>query len=233
LKDYKIKAELTASERVAFHKHISAATRHTSPSIWPRELAGMHGKNIHQKVDNTTLTDTVSQKAGRLINAFTRHQTSKAIPDFQIYENDSLKEGTEAAGVTLNGMLNFATTEGEEVMMKIGISPVSEENALKNIESEIPAWDFTLVADNARAAWDNELGKIKVQGKDTASLRTFYTALYHAFIAPVKYNDNDGSYLGTDKKSYEKANFTNYSVFSLWIPIAPNTRCLLSFSLNG
>ncbi len=219
LKDYKIKAELTASERVAFHKYTFPAATQAHISINLAQGIGWDApvKTFIKKVDDTTLTGYRFSKGWavdqRLYFAI---KLSKAIPDFQIYENDSLKEGTEAEGVTLNGMLNFATTEGEEVMMKIGISPVSEENALKNIESEIPAWDFTLVADNARAAWDNELGKIKVQGKDTASLRTFYTALYHAFIAPVKYNDNDGSYLGTDKKVYEKANFTNYSVFSLW-----------------
>ena len=98
----------------------------------------------------------------------------------------------------------------------MGISPVSIENAFENIQSEIPAWNFDEVAKQADAAWNNELGKINVVMDDTARLHSFYTALYHTMIAPSIFNDHNGDYLGTDKKIYRKASFTNLTTFSLW-----------------
>jgi len=101
-------------------------------------------------------------------------------------------------------------------MLKIGISPVSEENALANISAEIPDWNFNNVVTEAQAKWNKELGKIAVKGKNESDMRTFYTALYHSFTHPVLFNDHNGDYRGTDKKVYHNPGFVNYSIFSLW-----------------
>ena len=101
-------------------------------------------------------------------------------------------------------------------MVKVGISPVSIENAGKNIAAEIPGWNFEAVVASANTAWNKELNKIKIETKDTTRMRTFYTAFYHTMIAPSIFNDHNGDYRGTDKKVYKNAPFTNYTTFSLW-----------------
>ena len=93
---------------------------------------------------------------------------------------------------------------------------MSEQNALANIEIEVPDWNFEKVVSNAHKLWNTELGKISVTGKKENDKRTFYSALYHSFTQPIIFNDNNGDYMGADKKVYTNPGFTNYSVFSLW-----------------
>ncbi|HVW59550.1 MAG TPA: glycoside hydrolase family 92 protein [Puia sp.] len=102
------------------------------------------------------------------------------------------------------------------IKLKVGISPVSSAGALANIEAEIPDWDFSRVRQAAEEKWESELGRIRVDIKDAVNKKIFYTSLYHTMIDPAIYNDHNGDYLGTDKKAYKGASFTNYSVFSLW-----------------
>ena len=60
------------------------------------------------------------------------------------------------------GRANYKTSAGDQVMVKVAISPVSEENARKNLESEMPGWDFDAVKVAASSAWNKELSKVKV-----------------------------------------------------------------------
>ncbi len=111
--------------------------------------------------------------------------------------------------------LDFDTSEGEQLLMKIGISAVSMEGARMNLSTEIRGWDFDKVRSNALKAWNDSLSKIRIEA-DGDIPTIFYTALYHCMIAPSIYNDVDGSYRGSDDSIYEKADFDNYTTFSLW-----------------
>lgn len=82
--------------------------------------------------------------------------------------------------------------------MKVGLSPVSTENAIENIKAEIPDWDFHKIVDKADKKWNTELSKIVV---DADTKKVFYTSLYHTMIAPSIYNDVNGDYQGADKKN--------------------------------
>ena len=107
-------------------------------------------------------------------------------------------------------------TDGGPLLVKVGISAVSVEGARRNLEAEIPDWDFDRVREAADAAWERELSKIQVDGGTPAQRVTFYTALYHAMLTPNVYMDVDGSYRGRDFKIHRADGFTYYSVFSLW-----------------
>ncbi len=102
------------------------------------------------------------------------------------------------------------------MLLKVGISPVSEENAQANIEAEVPGWDFDSIATAAHDKWDDALGVIEFQTDQAATKRVFYTALYHTMFAPVLFNDANGDYRGTDNVVREADGFDNYSIFSLW-----------------
>ena len=100
--------------------------------------------------------------------------------------------------------------------MKVGISAVSVEGARKNLDAEIPGWDFEAVRKAADQAWERELSKIRVNGGTKDQQTIFYTALYHAMLTPNVYMDVDGQYRGRDFKIHKADGFTYYSVFSLW-----------------
>jgi hypothetical protein len=100
--------------------------------------------------------------------------------------------------------------------VKVGLSAVSTEGARRNLETELPDWDFDRVRANARTAWNTELNKIQVKSQNEAQLKNFYTALYHTMVAPNLFMDVDGQYRGVDKKIHTAKGFDNYTVFSLW-----------------
>ena len=219
LRAYSVKAEMTASERVAFHKYTfpQSSAAHIGINLamgigWDKPV-----KTFIKKVDATTYTgyrySTGWSIDQRLYFAI---KLSRAADATLLFNGIKPQKGIELVGDSAIAVLNFKTRDKEVIMVKIGVSPVSESNALANITAEIPAWNFQQVADNAYAKWNKELGRVFVETKDIHQLRTFYTAMYHMFTAPVLFNDHNSDYRGTDKKEYKNPGFQNYTVFSLW-----------------
>lgn len=121
----------------------------------------------------------------------------------------------EAFGRELRAHFDFATEEGEELLVKVSISSVGIDGARKNLEAEMPGWDFDRVRRAARQAWEEELARVEIDA-DPPTRRIFYTALYHSMLAPVTYMDVDGRYRGVDGAIHTAKDFTNYHIFSLW-----------------
>lgn len=124
---------------------------------------------------------------------------------------------TEVAPSNLYGRVagfNFGTLK-DPLIVKVGISAVSVEGARKNLEAEVPHWDFDKVRTEAEAAWNAKLNKIQIQGGTREQQRIFYTALYHCYVAPYIFNDVDGQYRGMDGEVHH-ADHDVYTVFSLW-----------------
>lgn len=102
-------------------------------------------------------------------------------------------------------------------MVKVGVSAVDIAGARKNVESEIPEWDFDKVRKDARTAWNNYLSKIDITTSDKEDKTIFYTALYHTAISPNLFMDADGRYLGMDLEVHQGDTINPlYTTFSLW-----------------
>src|SRR4029077_17060007 len=97
----------------------------------------------------------------------------------------------------------FNMEKDEKLLVKVALSSVSEEGAKKNMEAELPYWDFEKVKKQAHDAWQKELSKIEVSGGTEEQMKIFYTALYHTMIQPNIYNDVDGQYRGRDLKVHK------------------------------
>ena len=104
---------------------------------------------------------------------------------------------------------------GGGLLVKVGVSAVSIENAIGNIAIENPDWDFQNVVDQADKAWNNELGKIRIKTDNDDDRVVFYTALYHTMVAPSVFCDACGEYRGADGEVHE-GDFINYTTLSLW-----------------
>ncbi|WP_084555800.1 GH92 family glycosyl hydrolase [Alkaliflexus imshenetskii] len=219
LLDYDIDVELTASERVGFHRYTFPQSENARVAInlklgigWDRPV-----NTMLKQINDTTLAgfrySTGWAEDQRVYFAIV---TSRPIEKLEFDTVNKLISDQQAEGNDVVGVLTWATAQGEQIQFKVGISPVSIDGAINNIRQEIPHWNFEAVKKEARDKWNRELAKIKVSHKDPAVLRTFYTAMYHAFTAPVLFNDHDTSYRGTDKEVYTNPGFSNYSVFSLW-----------------
>jgi len=215
LKRNNIKAELTTSTRAGFHKY--TYQKGSDPSI----LIDLHHRDevleSHIRIVNNKEVSGLrrSKYWAKDQRVYFYAVFSEDIKEVNIYSNDKLTQETGFAdGKNIKTLLNFEET-GRPVMVKVGISAISEENAKMNLDAEINHWDFDKVRADANVLWNGYLNKIQVKTSDTRKLRIFYTALYHTAICPNTFNDVDGSYLGRDLKVH-KANHNYYTVFSLW-----------------
>lgn len=214
--DNKVNVELTASERVAYHRY------HFPVGSQARIIIDLK-EGIEDKATDTHIeqTDPTTFKGYRFSKGWAKDQrlffaikTSKPVMHFAVYNEAALQKGKTGKGKAIKGLITLDNFSGT-VDLKVGISPVSADNALANIVAEIPAWNFDEIVQSADKKWNNELSKINIETADAVDKKIFYTALYHTIINPSLYNDHNGDYLGTDKKLYH-ASFNNYSVFSTW-----------------
>lgn len=144
---------------------------------------------------------TVAQRAGML----------RLTAGAEIHRQVSSFEGKHLGFFT-----EFETTKDEVVLMKAGISFVSEENARENLETEIADWDFERVLQSNQQAWKEALSKVEVASDDEELKHIFYTALYRTMIDPRLYSDTNGEYMGGDKKIYQTGSFQKRTIFSGW-----------------
>ncbi|MET3500218.1 putative alpha-1,2-mannosidase [Mucilaginibacter rubeus] len=219
LKKYDIGVELTASTRVGMHKYTFPASKDAHILIDLQEGIGWDRpmETYIKQVDKNTICGYRFSKgwADDQRIYFTA-VFSKPIKTFAVYDSTANVKGTELKGEKVKGVISFTTTKGEVVYAKVGISPVSAENAMLNIKAEIPGWDFNKVVTDADAAWNKQFQKIVIKADSLSQMKKFYTAFYHTMIAPSIFNDVNGEYWGTDKKVHKNEGFNNVTTFSLW-----------------
>ncbi len=131
-----------------------------------------------------------------------------------------LGDAHAAHGKHTGAWLDFGAQH--QVILKVGVSFVSEAGALNNLDKEIPAWDFVGVHAQARSAWTNLLGRTAVEGGTPGQRIIFYTGLYHSFLAPNLFSDEDGKYIGFDgqvhsvagsRQTAQYANFSDWDIY--------------------
>jgi predicted alpha-1,2-mannosidase len=108
----------------------------------------------------------------------------------------------------------------EPVLMKIGISFVSVENAENNLDAEIPGWDFDAVHASTKKKWTEMLDRVQVEGETPDQRAIFYTGLYHMLLSPNIFSDENGDYIGFDQKvrrlpigQAQYANFSDWDIY--------------------
>ena len=205
---YGIKAEMTATARVGFHRYTFPASE-KSALVFDLENGGCW--------DDAVKTELKADGNNRIVG----YRYSKGwASDQRIYfvaEFSKPFDSFELAGKdNMYARASFRTSENEQVLLKVALSPVSIEGAVKNLDAELSGWDFDVIAEAADAAWNEELSKVMVETADEVTRRVFYTALYHTMIAPSVFCDVDGSYYGADHQNHGPEGFVNYTTFSLW-----------------
>ena len=212
-----IKVELTATTRVGVHKYTFPKSDAANFILDLNHRDELLESEININGNNEITGLRVSHGWADSQSVYFVIQFSKPFKKYGISNGVGLHQGLRKSSDTvLKSYVSFETSEGEVIYVKVGISPVSIDGARKNIDAEVPGWDFDKVVADAKAAWNKEFGKIEVESKDPVVMRTFYSAMYHAMIPPNTYQDVDGKYRGRDLKVHEAGNFNYYTVFSLW-----------------
>jgi predicted alpha-1,2-mannosidase len=233
LDSYGIKAELTASERVGFHQYTFPASNDAHIILDMVYNVYHHdNKNVwtFMRVENDSLVTGYRQTKGwaRTKKVFFAMKFSKPFKSYghkkynkETYDGfyrrfDQSNNFPEMAGKDIRAFFNFDTKDGEKINIKFALSAVSTNGALKNLDTEIPHWDFNKTLQETKQKWNKELSKIEIKTFTEDHKTTFYTALYHTNLTPILYEDVDGNYRGLDQNIYNSKGFTNYTIFSLW-----------------
>ncbi len=215
-----IHAELTATKHVGVH-------RYTYPPAYRSNLIIdlVHGLGPDKVLDSKLEFVSENEIAGyRMSSGWAKNQKlffviqlSEPCKSFAFVEKDSVSPSfPEARGEHLKMYLRFGNKEAYSLIVKVGLSTVSIENARKNIQAEVPGWDFDAVKKQAEKEWNKELSNIEVEGGTETQKKIFYTSLYHAMVAPNIMSDVDGQYRGMDDKIHKADGYDMYTTFSLW-----------------
>jgi predicted alpha-1,2-mannosidase len=226
LKSSDIRAELTATVHCGFHRYTFPESKNPSIKLDlgvgnGNEARVGHNGDLPLECNLKIINDSTIVGFRRSIGfvgercVYFAARTSKPVIDMAIFA-DSTKVSSKisASAVRVSSFLSFPSLKsGDQVLLKVAISFAGIEGAVEGLQ-EIKGWNFESVKEDAQKAWENELSKIKVTSADTAFKETFYTAAYHCYFAPFRYDDAQGNYTGADKKIYNGLN--TYTLNSLW-----------------
>ncbi len=221
-------AELSATARAGVHRYTFPASNQANIVVDLEHGIGNQVLESSLTIENpTTISGTrISQGWGGRREVYFVMQFSKPFGDLESgarqssLKIDQTRVGngiqTRLSGKAVKIALPFKTVEGEQIIVKVGISGTGIEGARRNLNAEIPGFDFPAVRQSALSQWNELLGKIKIESRDPKIRRTFATNFYQSCLAPVLFNDTDKTYRGLDKRNHPGAKFDNYTTFSLW-----------------
>jgi len=210
LQDYQVKVELTATERVGFHRY----TFPKSPS------SGIIFDIGHKQGESSDVTEAFAQlrgdkevegyvetypeyakfcDPGNRVKMYFVARLSKEPEAVGIFCDSIIKpDSTSTRGIGNGLYLNFSTSEGEVVEMQVGLSYTSLDNARLNLETESAGHSFDQVHREATHKWNEMLGRIQVEGSNSEDVSKFYTGLYHALLGRGVASDVNGQYVRND-----------------------------------
>lgn len=219
-----IKVELTATHRAGMHRYSfeNSDNAHVMIDLLHRDL--LLDADLEIVNDTTVRGMRRSKEWAQDQHVYFQAEFSRPIMEHHIIRDSIATDPETIKDLLVKTALHFALNDGEELLVKVGISAVDMEGAANNLHKEIRDWDFDAVRERARKDWDTELSKIRVKGKNKDK-RIFYSALYHCMIAPNLFSDIDGRYRKMVRlDSVPQPNpigqlpdgENHYTIFSLW-----------------
>jgi predicted alpha-1,2-mannosidase len=239
LDDSKILAQMTASQRCGISKYTFEDSKANITLDFSHPINGVSGGYVKLVSENEMEgfeTDGGFCGSHLKYNVYFVVRFNKNAVNFGVYNEGKILDGKVAEGINVGAFYSFDLKDEKEIMVKVGISYVSIEQARKNLNAEISDFQFDKIRKDAEAEWLKQLGKIEVKGGTEEEKTMFYTALYHSLLLPFTSNDVDGKYrsfvsnqtrvlpfperndttgAGTPFKILETET-NRYSLFSLW-----------------
>ena len=212
LTDVGVDAEITATERTAFHRYTFAKA--DEARILLDLQRGLHNAPDRVLFSEFNQPDEYTITGHNEVKGWVQRQFFYVIKfdkPYKIKEELTPAEGAKAKRL----ILSFETKEKDAVQVKIAMSSVSIDGALMALEKENAEWNFGTIKSQAHNKWNELLSRVEVDG--TFEQKTnFYTSLYHLYIQPNNIADIDGRYRGANDSVYTSPTGNYYSTLSLW-----------------
>lgn len=225
LKDYGIRAELTTTKRVAFHQYTFPESKdakivmdlgHTIGTLSESDISELTFVNDHRIEGEKLSGNDRVYFVAEFSKPFLYYGTFDA--DYQTPESGTGYFAYKSCerGRKIGAFVTYHTNEGEQIRVKVAISYTGIEGATKNLDAELPHWDFEKTKNQAKEDWDKALSVIKIRDKDETRKQIFYTSIYHSLVAQYINQDVDGKYSGYQGKIHYANGFDFYGSFSCW-----------------
>ena len=218
LKDYNINVELTATERCGIQRYTFPEAESSIFLNLKKAMNWDFTADSHIEIVDSCTIRGYRHSWGWSPKQYIYFQTrfSRPFDAFQLDTTAITTKDKGRIGTAAVARFDFKTKQNEEILVTTALSGTSMEAAARNLEAEAPKDDFDFYMKQAQENWTKELAKIEVTSDDADKKTIFYTAMYHAMLAPTIYSDVDGSYFGPDGQVHQAEGWTNYSTFSLW-----------------
>ena len=218
LQTWKIKAEFTASEEAAYYRFTFPASAHSHLALTMGDSADLEvtGENTVQGSQRIVgPVGTISNSGGQTREYFYA-VFSRPLNGFQTWGKEALSHSARQAGDNIGIVSDTATTAGEQIEVRVGISYISTDQARRNLEREIPGWGFDRVRSQTRAIWNSALSAIDVTGGTERQRVIFYTALYRSLGRMTDITEDGKYFSGYDHAVHEAQGHDFYVDDGLW-----------------
>jgi len=206
LDDFNIKAELTATKRVGFHRYTFPKSNTSRIILSIGNVQGESGPITDASVE--MIDDTHFQgfvitypkyvktydEGGRVAMYFFGELGKKPAEVGALNKNDAIANQKSSKGIGAGLFLNYNTQQNDQIEIKVGLSYTSIQNAKLNLQTEAANLTFAQAKAAAQNEWRSEMAKLKVSGKNEADKTKFYTGLYHALLGRGIASDVNGNF---------------------------------------
>ncbi len=220
LKDDNIDVELTTGEVAATHRY--HFNKETAVQCVVLNLGFTNSDRTTDALVRYRTPDLVtgyrfSTGKANVQRVYFAMRFSRKMKQHQFFNAAKTAGDTLAQGINVDAAFSFDGNESQELVLKVAISSVSEDNALANLKTaDRFGWNFDEMREATRKKWNDELSKVQVTTDDSVKRTIFYTALYHSYLAPYRYSDIDGSYKNFNQVRDKAVGYTQYTLLSLW-----------------
>jgi predicted alpha-1,2-mannosidase len=228
-----IDAELTATTRTGMARFTFPRGPHSSVlvnaggSAQPNDFAAVQVDPARHEIDATASSGLfcgqrpryrvyIAAIFARPFESFGTWEGSEALPESTAASDSQAPPANPKTSADAGAYATFDTRHNRTVAVRVGVSFVSVEAARANLAAENPGLGFGAIAKRTEGAWNKWLGRIRVGDGPHRVLDTFYTALYHAGLAPRTFSDVGGAYIGMDGLPHRAEGRVQYADFSGW-----------------
>jgi predicted alpha-1,2-mannosidase len=218
LQSWGIKAEVAPSREAAYYRFTFPAGAHAHLALSMKkdsELTVVGDTAVQGSERITGLITDVAANAGQTREYFYA-EFSKPFSVYRTWINDDLTQKPKQSGDSIGFVMDAATSDGEQIEVRVGVSYISEEQAHRNLEREIPKWTFEQVRSNARSVWNDALSQVTIAGGTERQRTIFYTALYRSLGRMTDITEDGKYFSGYDHTVHAAQGHDFYTDDSLW-----------------
>jgi predicted alpha-1,2-mannosidase len=218
LQTWGIKSEFTAAEQASYYRFTFPASPRAHLTLYMGDNAKLEviGDDTVQGSQRIVGTVGKTSESDKETREYFYAKFSRPLSSYQTWKMNDLSHAAEQTGNNIGIVTDIATTAGEQIEVRVGISYISTEQARKNLEREIPKWTFDQLKLQTRAAWNNALTGIEVTGGTERQRTIFYTSLYRSLGRMTDITEDGKYFSGYDHAVHDADGHDFYIDDGLW-----------------